>query len=89
MGPSNKSIGIGSVSMESHHPYITNWCDIFKFKYMNSKKKLVFLLRLELIGKKIDLWMESNMQYLQTKVFGYWEKINILLMSNQDQLGQK
>ena len=25
------------------------------------------------------------MQYLQTKVFGYWEKINILLMSNQDQ----
>ncbi|XP_070023423.1 protein Ycf2-like [Nicotiana sylvestris] len=23
-------------------------------------------------GKKIDLWMESNMQYLQTKVFGYW-----------------
>ncbi|PHT41171.1 putative cytochrome c biosynthesis ccmC-like mitochondrial protein [Capsicum baccatum] len=24
MGPSNKSIGIGSVSMESHHPYITN-----------------------------------------------------------------
>nr|YP_010463652.1 NADH-plastoquinone oxidoreductase subunit 1 [Bothriospermum zeylanicum]YP_010463671.1 NADH-plastoquinone oxidoreductase subunit 1 [Bothriospermum zeylanicum]UUL70564.1 NADH-plastoquinone oxidoreductase subunit 1 [Bothriospermum zeylanicum]UUL70583.1 NADH-plastoquinone oxidoreductase subunit 1 [Bothriospermum zeylanicum]WON65944.1 NADH-plastoquinone oxidoreductase subunit 1 [Bothriospermum zeylanicum]WON65963.1 NADH-plastoquinone oxidoreductase subunit 1 [Bothriospermum zeylanicum] len=29
------------------------------------------------------------MQYLQTKVFGYWGKINILLMSNQDQLGQK
>nr|WJK71518.1 cytochrome c biogenesis C [Uncaria rhynchophylla] len=29
MGPSNKSIGIGSVSMESHHPYITNWCGIF------------------------------------------------------------
>ncbi|KAI4297592.1 hypothetical protein L6164_037477 [Bauhinia variegata] len=27
-GPSNKSIGIGSVSMESHHPYITNWCVI-------------------------------------------------------------
>ncbi|KAF3666636.1 putative cytochrome c biosynthesis ccmC-like mitochondrial protein [Capsicum annuum] len=24
MGPSNKSIGIGFVSMESHHPYITN-----------------------------------------------------------------
>ena len=28
------------------------------------------------------------MQY-QTKVFGYWGKINILLMSNRDQLGQK
>ncbi|KAL3528088.1 hypothetical protein ACH5RR_012744 [Cinchona calisaya] len=26
MGSSTKSIGIGSVSMESHHPYITNWC---------------------------------------------------------------
>ncbi|XP_022841912.1 uncharacterized protein LOC111365597 [Olea europaea var. sylvestris] len=25
MGPSNKYIGIGFVSMESHHPYITNW----------------------------------------------------------------
>ncbi|MFQ6622299.1 hypothetical protein Gotur_002480 [Gossypium turneri] len=25
MGPSNKSIGIGSVSIESHHLYITNW----------------------------------------------------------------
>ena len=35
------------------------------------------------MGKKVDLWMESNMQYLQTKVFGYWGKINILLMSNQ------
>jgi len=33
-------------------------------------------VRLKLIGKKIDLWMESNrqylhMQYLHTKVFGY------------------
>nr|AXF47047.1 ribosomal protein L23 [Lindera benzoin] len=26
---------------------------------------------------------------LQKKVFGYWGTINILLMSNQDQLGQK
>ncbi|MCL7044256.1 hypothetical protein MKW94_011086 [Papaver nudicaule] len=26
------------------------------------------------------LWMESNMQYLQTKVFGYWGTINILLI---------
>ncbi|XP_052880919.1 50S ribosomal protein L2, chloroplastic-like [Gossypium arboreum] len=25
-GTLNKSIGIGSVSMESHHLYITNWC---------------------------------------------------------------
>nr|YP_010507679.1 ribosomal protein L23 [Talinum fruticosum]YP_010507699.1 ribosomal protein L23 [Talinum fruticosum]UXG55636.1 ribosomal protein L23 [Talinum fruticosum]UXG55656.1 ribosomal protein L23 [Talinum fruticosum] len=25
--------------------------------------------------------MESNMQYLQTKVFGYWGKINILLIN--------
>nr|YP_010407694.1 ribosomal protein L23 [Allium triquetrum]URF20590.1 ribosomal protein L23 [Allium triquetrum]UZP47193.1 ribosomal protein L23 [Allium triquetrum]UZP47194.1 ribosomal protein L23 [Allium triquetrum] len=31
----------------------------------------------------------ANMQYLQKKVFGYWGTINILLMSNQDQLGQK
>ncbi|PKU61140.1 50S ribosomal protein L23, chloroplastic [Dendrobium catenatum] len=28
--------------------------------------------------------MESNMQYLQKKVFGYWGTINRLLMSNQD-----
>lgn len=27
--------------------------------------------------------------YLKTKVFDYWGKINIALMSNQDQLGQK
>ncbi|KAK8949461.1 hypothetical protein KSP39_PZI006103 [Platanthera zijinensis] len=33
--------------------------------------------------------MESNMQNLQKKVFDYWGTINILLMSNQDQLGQK
>ena len=36
-----------------------------------------------------NLCMESNMQYLQTKVLGYWGKINILLMLNRDQLGQK
>nr|YP_009346188.1 ribosomal protein L23 [Streptochaeta spicata]AOR40807.1 ribosomal protein L23 [Streptochaeta spicata] len=33
--------------------------------------------------------MESNTRYLQKKVFVYWERINILLMSNQDSLGQK
>nr|YP_009433372.1 ribosomal protein L23 [Zostera marina]YP_010205232.1 ribosomal protein L23 [Chorda filum]YP_010205251.1 ribosomal protein L23 [Chorda filum]ATD85282.1 ribosomal protein L23 [Zostera marina]UAV85800.1 ribosomal protein L23 [Chorda filum]UAV85819.1 ribosomal protein L23 [Chorda filum] len=29
MGTFNKSIGIGSVYIESHHPYITNWYGIF------------------------------------------------------------
>ncbi|KAM3193557.1 hypothetical protein ACQJBY_009824 [Aegilops geniculata] len=33
--------------------------------------------------------MESNTQYLQKKVFVYWERINILLMSNRDSLRQK
>nr|WRB04442.1 hypothetical chloroplast RF1 [Triticum timopheevii] len=33
--------------------------------------------------------MESNTQYSQKKVFVYWERINILLMSNRDSLRQK
>lgn len=34
---------------------------------------------------KIDLFMESNMQYF--KVFRYWKIINILLLSIEGQLG--
>jgi len=34
--------------------------------------------------------MEPNTQYLQKRVFIYWERINILLiMSNRDPLRQK
>ena len=37
MGPSNKSIGIGFRSMESHHLCIMNWCGTFVSWQMNSK----------------------------------------------------
>lgn len=39
--------------------------------------------RLEHIFDHVEMF---NMQYLQTKVFGYWGKLNILLMSNQDRV---
>lgn len=29
----------------------------------------------ELIWKKLELWMKSNVQYLRVKVFSYWEKL--------------
>ena len=51
-----------------------------KYQHFSRLNKLPLLLFLQLV--------KPSRSFL-INVFGYWGKINILLMSNQDQLGQK